>query len=90
MNVHQFGDTGQAYDACQCCDFIKDGDLLVIESERVVGVADTWPFAVTKACGKLHEVLPNTTDEELAIAAGIPVENIKLARAYVEAFFPGA
>lgn len=54
MRIHLFESTGEAYDACQCDEDIKDGDVLVIESERVVGVADTWPFAVTVAHGNLH------------------------------------
>lgn len=52
--VHEFDSTGDAYDACQCYDEIKDGDLLLIKSERVVGIAGTWPVAVTAKNGKLH------------------------------------
>jgi hypothetical protein len=52
--VHKFGSTGEAYDACQCDDGIEDGDVLVIEKEGVVGVADTWPVAVTAKSGALH------------------------------------
>ena len=54
MAIHQFRSTGDAYDACQCDDTIQDGDTLVIMSEGVVGIADTWPVAVTVAAGKLH------------------------------------
>jgi hypothetical protein len=53
MNVHEFSDTGSAYDACQIGK-VNDGDVLVIESEQVVGVADTWPIAVTVNHGELH------------------------------------
>lgn len=52
--VHFFHTSGEAYDACQCRDDIENGDVLVIVSERVVGVADTWPVAVTLEAGKLH------------------------------------
>jgi hypothetical protein len=52
--IHQFESTGQAYDACQCDENIKRGDLLLIVSERVVGIADTWPVAVTVNHGRLH------------------------------------
>lgn len=55
MKIHRFETTGEAYDACQCDD-IDDGDVIVIERERVVGVADTWPFAVTVERGHLHVV----------------------------------
>ena len=56
MNVHKFESTGAAYDACQTDEAVKNGDILVIESEGVVGVAYTWPFAVTWRTGELHKV----------------------------------
>lgn len=49
-----FDSTGDAYDACQCREDIKDGDVLVIESEQVIGVAHCWPLAVTVTQGHLH------------------------------------
>ncbi len=55
-NVHRFDSTGEAYDACQCDDAISDGDVLIIESECVVGVAHTWPIAVTVESGALHSL----------------------------------
>ena len=58
MAVHFFPDSGLAYDACQCDESIAKGDLLIIESERVIGVADTWPIAVSREHGALHW-LPN-------------------------------
>lgn len=63
MKTHRFGSTGEAYDDCQCDENIKDGDTLVIRSERVVGVADTWPFAVTKEHGSLHALSNDATPE---------------------------
>ena len=54
MTIHTFPDTGLAYDACQCDDTIKDGDILLIEREGVVGIADTWPIAITEKHGVLH------------------------------------
>lgn len=56
MTIHKFGSTSQAYDACQCDPDVKRGDVLLIEAADycVVGVADTWPFAVTKERGQLH------------------------------------
>lgn len=58
MAVHFFPDSGLAYDACQCDEGIAKGDLLIIESECVIGVADTWPIAVSREHGALHW-LPN-------------------------------
>ncbi|ESY35392.1 hypothetical protein NKK48_30330 [Mesorhizobium sp. C386A] len=54
IKIHFFDSTGDAYDFTQCIDDIKNGDVLVIESEKVVGLADTWPVAVTKEAGNLH------------------------------------
>ena len=60
MSIHKFDSTAEAYDACQCDEDIKRGDLLVIESEGVVGVADTWPYAITEAHGELHQLVERT------------------------------
>jgi len=49
-----FQSTGAAYDACQCDDTIKNGDVLHCEREGVVGLAWTWPVAVTVEYGALH------------------------------------
>ena len=65
-SVHWFESSGRAYDACQCSDAIKDGDVLVVESERVVGIAHTWPVAVTVANGELHRLAAETTAESWA------------------------
>lgn len=60
--VHYFESTGDAYDWCMGGgigggyedDDIHSGDTIVIKSEGVVGVSDTWPQAVTKHFGDLH------------------------------------
>ncbi|WP_406515581.1 hypothetical protein OH809_24955 [Streptomyces sp. NBC_00873] len=55
--VHRFGDTWEAYDATQCRDDIADGDVLVIESEQVVGfLVEAWPVAITEAHGEFHRL----------------------------------
>lgn len=56
MTIHAFTDSGAAYDATQSSDDVRKGDVLLIASERVVGLADTWPFAVTVAAGALHTI----------------------------------
>lgn len=53
--VFVFHDTGEAYDAVQTMDEINDGDILLIPDEGVVGIAWTWPIAITKECGELHQ-----------------------------------
>ncbi|WP_127356476.1 hypothetical protein [Actinacidiphila soli] len=53
--VHRFDDTTEAYDATQCRDDIRDGDVLVIEREGVVGfLVSAWPVAVTALHGEFH------------------------------------
>ena len=54
MAQHTFDSTSGAYDATQCDDTIRNGDILLVESERVVGLAATWPVAVTVEHGSLH------------------------------------
>lgn len=51
---HAFASTGNAYDAVQCDEAIRTGDTLIVLTEEVVGVAMTWPFAVTQAHGHIH------------------------------------
>ena len=52
--VHSFPSSGAAYNACQSNDSIHDGDIIHVPSEGVVGLAGTWPAAVTKQIGQLH------------------------------------
>lgn len=61
MAAHYFESSAEAYDATQIGesdrgDRVEFGDILIIPSEKIVGVCDTWPFAVTKECGSLHAV----------------------------------
>ncbi|MFE0189307.1 hypothetical protein [Streptomyces sp. NPDC058989] len=53
--AHRFGWTSAAYNATQCRGDIRDGDVLVIEREQVVGfLRSAWPGAITAAHGELH------------------------------------
>lgn len=55
VGVHVFDSTGAAYDASQTRDDIRDGDVLVVESEGVVGImVAAWPTAVTLRSGAFH------------------------------------
>lgn len=68
MTIHDFYETGGAYNACQTQVHprtmapVNRGDILVSSVTHddmhvfVVGMADTWPFAVTQARGQLHEI----------------------------------
>jgi len=63
--IHAFASTGNAYDAVQTDETIAAGDTLLILDERVVGVAMTWPFAITAETGKLHAVSEPGAGESL-------------------------
>lgn len=58
VRVVTFGDnvtTGEAYDMTQCYDEIKDGDVLHVLAEGVVGVmVKAWPVAVSEIHGAFH------------------------------------
>lgn len=64
--THECHSTGGAYDECQTNIRFQRGDVLVIRGERVVGVADTWPIAVTKEQGKLHSIKLDTPPKRWA------------------------
>lgn len=53
--IHRFESTADAYTATQTDDSIRDGDVLVIESEKVAGfLCAAWPIAVTEEHGEFH------------------------------------
>lgn len=55
VQTHTFEDTGEAYDASQCNDNIKNGDVLICTEDRVVGILmEAWPVAVTIERGHFH------------------------------------
>ena len=70
MTIHYFESTGEAYDMCQYDDTIQTGDTLVIASEGVVGLADTWPVAITAKHGKLHVLDDGVTAADLKQGGG--------------------
>ena len=79
--IHTFDSSGEAYDACQCDDDIKNGDVLVIAKEKVVGVADTWPIAITAENGALHQLNIGVTAEGWAKGAAAKLAGFKAAQA---------
>lgn len=77
--AHRFEDTAEAYDATQCRDDIRDGDVLIIEREGVVGFLRTaWPAAITAERGKLHGVDgdPRTLDDGRYVASVEAAEQV--------------
>jgi hypothetical protein len=83
FSIHEFYTTGEAYDACQCWDDVNVGDILIIKGEEVVGIADTWPVAVTVKHGELH----TPTDEfKWDSDGGKPYIHVDLAFDIAKAF----
>lgn len=64
-----FATTGNAYDAVQTNEAIATGATLLVLPEKVVGIAMTWPFAVTAKAGKLHPMNTPEPGESLATIA---------------------
>ena len=65
VRVWTFDSSADAYDMTQCDDDLKTGDVLLIPSEKVVGISDCWPMAVTKKAGHLHGVKEGFKIEDL-------------------------
>jgi len=61
MRAHVFRSTREAYDATQSSEDVRAGDLLIVASEKVIGVAYAWPFAITHEHGVLH--IPDSIDK---------------------------
>jgi hypothetical protein len=79
MKTHYFNSTDEAYDACQCDENIKKGDLLVVENEEVIGVADTYPVAVTMRRGEFHGLPLMPRPVVYFLENGLPVESLVAA-----------
>ncbi|MFI0736429.1 hypothetical protein ACH4S9_46780 [Streptomyces sp. NPDC021225] len=77
--THRFEDTESAYNATQCRDDIREGDVLIIKREGVVGfLRSAWPVAVTVAYGELHRITgdPRTLDDGRYADSAIRAERI--------------
>jgi hypothetical protein len=60
--VHQFFSTAEAYDATQTDESIRDGDVLIVQTENVAGVlVKALPVAVTPGAGALHTLAEGAT-----------------------------
>lgn len=78
--THHFLSTEDAYAAAQTDEGINDGDVLVIESEKVVGLVGDFPIAVTDWTGELHDLAAGDTLQTL----GFNRESIAKAKAEAE------
>lgn len=62
FQIHTFDTSGEAYDHSMIGTYyngaasveVKRGDVILVPSEKVAGVVDTWPIAASKECGALH------------------------------------
>lgn len=88
--IHVFDDSRQAYDSTQTGEWrdgntgqpveVKDGDILVIPDEGVVGLCSTWPVAITKNPGKLHQMKAEySTPEDIAEVTNLSIESVMAA-----------
>jgi hypothetical protein len=60
--VHVFASSADAYDASQCDEAIRDGDILSVPSESTAAVlAGAWPVAVTLKAGEFHTLTDGAT-----------------------------
>ena len=64
--VWEFYTTGEAYNASQCRDEIKDGDILLVPNEAAAAVlVRAWPVAVSpKTAGEAFHTLEDGTEWE--------------------------
>lgn len=57
MKIWTFQNSGEAYDTIQCDDEINKGDIVLIPSEKIVGIADACPIAITSENGEFHQAI---------------------------------
>jgi len=74
--IYHFDTSEDAYASAQTDEAINDGDVLIIESEKVVGLVGDFPIAVTEWTGQLHDLAAGDTFESL----GFSDKSIDLAR----------
>ena len=74
--IYHFDNSRQAYERAQTDGDINDGDVLIIESEKIVGLVGDFPLAVTESTGVLHALADGETFEKL----GFSDKSIALAR----------
>jgi hypothetical protein len=87
MRVHTFGSTESAYDACQCDEAITDGDVLHIPSEGVVGLADTWPVAITVEHRELHTLRDGADVPSFLVDRDMTQDQLDFAVSLAQAHF---
>ncbi len=74
--------SGEAYDASQC--ELQTGTVMHIPSEKVIGIADTWPMAVTIEIGKLHGIAQGYSLERFMRNVGFMAGDVQEAVALAD------
>jgi hypothetical protein len=88
VHVHEFPDGGEAYDASQCEDEIRDGDVLLVTGQGAGVLVQAWPTLVVGEVEAFHTFAegggsPYTWDN---LDDGKYVESARVAReAWAEA-----
>lgn len=85
MKTHEFDNTESTYSACQIGE-AKTGDLLIIESEEIVGVAYCWPIAATLRTGELYSIKPTSTIQMVAEGDSMHTESISDQAALIHGY----
>jgi hypothetical protein len=71
--VHTFNSTGEAYDASQTHEEIKDGDVLSVPSEGAVAfLTEAWPVALDEASAgeSFHVLMPDADITRIKLTTG--------------------
>ena len=98
VSVHVFEDSGTAYDMAMCSDEVQPGDILYVPDDKqwnpvteqfesigaVIGVADTWPMAVTDNHGSFHTIAEGYTIETVPDIDSRVVNGYKTAQKFVD------
>lgn len=83
--INQYESTEEAYAACQTDETVKNGDTLIVETEEVIGLAWTWPVAVTVRNGELHTLKIDCDMVSMIVEAGWNNELLAIAVAIADA-----
>lgn len=79
MSYRRFRSTEEAYNQTQTDETLVKGTVLVIPSEQVVGLADTWPIAITQKNGELHTVSAETDHLDYLARRGFTLAHVQMA-----------
>jgi hypothetical protein len=91
--AHRFpGNTSaEVYAFSQTMDEIRDGDVLIVPDEGVVGIlVQAWPVAVSAHAGAFHETAPGWSWDAVQTVIGGPTKSYRPSFDLAAAEFPAA